>query len=83
MTAVVLALASAAFFGAMTVAVRLGILRAPDARLGAAVTTLVALGVALVAVPFGSGDLDPSSPSRWVSSCSTNRSSSRSWSAPR
>ena len=59
MTAVVLALCSAAFFGAMTVAVRLGILRAPDARLGAAVTALVAFGVALVAVPFGSGDLDP------------------------
>jgi drug/metabolite transporter (DMT)-like permease len=59
MTAVGLALASAAFFGAMTVAVRLGVLRARDARLGAAVTALVALGVALVAVPFGSGDLDP------------------------
>ena len=59
MTAVVLALSSAALFGAMTVAVRLGVLRTPDARLGAAVTALVAFGVALVAVPFGSGELDP------------------------
>ena len=38
MTAVVLALASAALFGAMTVAVRLGVLRTNDAKLGAAVT---------------------------------------------
>jgi len=58
MTAVVLALASAALFGAMTVAVRLGVLRTNDAKLGAAVTALVALGVALVATPFGSGTLD-------------------------
>jgi drug/metabolite transporter (DMT)-like permease len=58
MTAVVLALASAALFGAMTVAVRLGVLRTNDAKLGAAVTALVAFGVALVATPFGSGELD-------------------------
>jgi drug/metabolite transporter (DMT)-like permease len=58
MTAVALALASAALFGAMTVAVRLGVLRTNDAKLGAAVTALVALGVALVATPFGSGTLD-------------------------
>jgi drug/metabolite transporter (DMT)-like permease len=58
-TAVVLALASAALFGAMTVAVRLGVLRTNDARLGAAVTALVAFGVALLATPFGSGELDP------------------------
>ena len=60
MTAVALALASAAFFGAMTVAVRLGVLRTNDATLGAAVTVLVALGVALVAAPFGSGTLEAS-----------------------
>lgn len=58
MTAVVLALVSAALFGAMTVAVRLGLLRAPDARLGAAATTLVALLVALAALPFASGEGD-------------------------
>ena len=56
MTPVLLALASAALFGAMTVAVRLGLLRMPDVRLGAAATALVALGVALAATPFGSGE---------------------------
>lgn len=56
MTAVILALASAALFGAMTVAVRLGLLRMPDARLGAAATALVAFGVALAATPFDSGE---------------------------
>jgi drug/metabolite transporter (DMT)-like permease len=56
MTAVLLALASAALFGAMTVAVRLGLLRTPDARLGAAATALVAFGVALTATPLGSGE---------------------------
>jgi drug/metabolite transporter (DMT)-like permease len=55
-TPVFLALASAALFGAMTVAVRLGLLRTPDARLGAAATALVAFGVALAATPFGSGE---------------------------
>jgi drug/metabolite transporter (DMT)-like permease len=55
-TAVFLALASAALFGAMTVAVRLGLLRTPDARLGAAATALVAFSVALTATPFGSGE---------------------------
>jgi drug/metabolite transporter (DMT)-like permease len=55
-TAVVLALASAALFGAMTVAVRLGLLRTPDVRLGAAATALVAFAVALAATPFGSGE---------------------------
>jgi drug/metabolite transporter (DMT)-like permease len=54
-TAVLLALVSAALFGAMTVAVRLGLLRMPDVRLGAAATALVAFGVALAATPFGSG----------------------------
>ena len=56
MTPVFLALASAALFGAMTVAVRLGLLRMPDVRLGAAATALVAFGVALAATPFGSGE---------------------------
>jgi drug/metabolite transporter (DMT)-like permease len=55
LTAVLLAVTSAALFGAMTVAVRLGLLRTPDARLGAAATAVVALGVALAAAPFGSG----------------------------
>jgi drug/metabolite transporter (DMT)-like permease len=59
MTAVGLALASAALFGAMTVAVRLGLLRAPDVRVGAAATALVAFAVALAAVPFGSGEAEP------------------------
>lgn len=55
MTAVLLAFVSAALFGAMTVAVRLGLLRTPDARLGAAATALVAFCVALAAAPLGSG----------------------------
>ena len=58
MTAVALALASAALFGAMTVAVRLGLLRTNDAKLGAAVTALTAFCVAVAAVPVGSGELD-------------------------
>lgn len=58
MSAVLFALASAALFGVMTVAVRLGLLRKPDVRVGAAVTALVALAVALAAVPFGSGETD-------------------------
>jgi drug/metabolite transporter (DMT)-like permease len=58
MDAVVLALGSAALFGAMTVALRLALLRNADARLGAAVTALVALGVALAATPVTSGDTD-------------------------
>jgi drug/metabolite transporter (DMT)-like permease len=59
-TAVLLALSSAALFGAMTVAVRLGLLRTPDVRLGAAATALVAFAIALAAVPFGSGETNPS-----------------------
>lgn len=58
MTAVLLALGSAALFGAMTVAVRLGLLRVPDAKLGAAATALVAFVVVLAATPLGSGDAD-------------------------
>jgi drug/metabolite transporter (DMT)-like permease len=56
--AVVLALLSAALFGAMTVALRLALLRNPDARLGAAVTALVALAVALGATPVTPGETD-------------------------
>jgi drug/metabolite transporter (DMT)-like permease len=58
LSSVALALASAALFGAMTVAVRLGLLRAPDAKLGAAATAAVAFLVALAALPFGSNDAD-------------------------
>ena len=49
MTAVVLALASAAFFGAMTVAIRLGLRAGADARPATLATLLPALAVALVA----------------------------------
>jgi drug/metabolite transporter (DMT)-like permease len=49
MTAVVLALVSAALFGAMTVAVRLGLRGLADAQAVALATIIPALGVALVA----------------------------------
>src|SRR5437868_716669 len=49
MTAVVLALVSAALFGAMTVAVRLGLRGLEDAQAVALATIIPALGVALVA----------------------------------
>ena len=49
MTAVLLALASAALFGAMTIAVRVGPARGGDAGGAALATVLPALGVALVA----------------------------------
>jgi drug/metabolite transporter (DMT)-like permease len=56
MDAVVLALASAALFGAMTVAIRFALVRVPDAEAGAFLTILTALAVAL---PFAAvGDLD-------------------------
>jgi drug/metabolite transporter (DMT)-like permease len=55
--AVVLAIASAALFGAMTVALRLALFRNPDAVLGAAVTVLVAFLVALSSTPVASGEL--------------------------
>ena len=58
MDAVALALVSAVLFGAMTVSLRLALLRNPDARVGAAVTALVALGVALAATPLTSGKSD-------------------------
>jgi len=58
MDAVLLALASAALFGVMTVALRLALLRNPDARVGAAVTAIVALAVALTATAVGAGTAD-------------------------
>ena len=58
MDAVLLALGSAALFGAMTVTLRLALLRNTDARLGAAVTALVALAVALAATPATTGETE-------------------------
>ena len=52
MTAVLLAVASAALFGAMTIAVRIGIRGQGDAAGAALATILPALGVALVAAAF-------------------------------
>ena len=57
MTAVILALVSAALFGAMTVAIRLGFAREGDAALATAATVLVASGVA-VAVSLAAGPHD-------------------------
>ena len=56
MDAVVLALASAALFGSMTVALRFALARVPDAEAGALLTILVAF---LVTLPFvAAGELD-------------------------
>src|SRR5918994_6009005 len=56
MDAVVLALASAALFGSMTVALRFALARVPDAELGALHTIAVALAVT---VPFvAAGELE-------------------------
>ncbi len=52
MTAVLLALASAALFGGMTIAVRVGLRDGGDAGGAALATVLPALGVALVAATF-------------------------------
>ncbi len=52
MTAVLLAVASAALFGGMTIAVRVGIRDGGDASAAALATVLPALGVALVAASF-------------------------------
>jgi drug/metabolite transporter (DMT)-like permease len=52
MTAVVLALTSAALFGGMTVALRLALRSLPDASAAAFATVLVALGVGLAAAAF-------------------------------
>jgi drug/metabolite transporter (DMT)-like permease len=59
MHAVALALSSAALFGAMTVALRLALLRSPDAVVGAAASALVALALTAAFVPFAGGDASP------------------------
>jgi drug/metabolite transporter (DMT)-like permease len=59
MAAVLLACASAALFGAMTVALRLGLRRTPDAGLATAATIVPALGVALVAAALDSARAGP------------------------
>jgi drug/metabolite transporter (DMT)-like permease len=57
---VTLALASAALFGAMTVALRLALVRRPGAEAGAAATVVTALAVSLVGVALegARGDVD-------------------------
>src|SRR5687768_6436811 len=57
MDAVVLALVSAALFGAMTVAIRFALVRAGDAEAGALLTILVALAVALPVAAVGDLEL--------------------------
>src|SRR5688500_5524037 len=57
MDAVVLALASAALFGSMTVALRFALAREPDAEAGALLTILPALAVTLPFVAVGDVDL--------------------------
>ena len=57
MDAVVLALVSAALFGAMTVAIRFALARAPDAEAGALWTIAVAVVVTLPFVAVGEVDL--------------------------
>lgn len=57
MDAVVLALASAALFGSMTVALRFALVRVPDAEAGSLLTILVAFLVTLPFVLAGSLDL--------------------------
>jgi drug/metabolite transporter (DMT)-like permease len=57
MDAVVLALVSAALFGAMTVAIRFALVRSGDAEAGALLTILVALAVALPVAVLGHVDL--------------------------
>jgi drug/metabolite transporter (DMT)-like permease len=63
---VALALASAALFGGMTVALRVALIRFPSAALGAVATVVPALAVAFVAtgVEAGRGDVDLSG--AWV-----------------
>jgi drug/metabolite transporter (DMT)-like permease len=57
MDAVVLALASAALFGAMTVAIRFALARAPDAEAGALLTIVPAFTIALLFAAAGELDL--------------------------
>jgi drug/metabolite transporter (DMT)-like permease len=59
MAAVLLACASAALFGAMTVALRLGLRTTPDATLATVATIVPALGVALVAAALDSARPGP------------------------
>jgi drug/metabolite transporter (DMT)-like permease len=59
MDAVLLGLASAALFGAMTVALRLALLRNSDARVGAAVTAIAALALTLAVTPLSGGGGEP------------------------
>jgi drug/metabolite transporter (DMT)-like permease len=61
-----LALASAALFGAMTVALRVALLRFPGAALGAVATVLSALAVALVAAAIEAGRGDVHLSGAWV-----------------
>ena len=58
MDAVVLALASAALFGSMTVALRFALARVPDAEAGALLTIIVAFLVTLPFVAAGELELD-------------------------
>jgi drug/metabolite transporter (DMT)-like permease len=55
MSAVALALASAALFGAMTVLVRIGLRRAPEADLAALATILPAVALSVVAAALAGG----------------------------
>ena len=59
MTPILLGAGSAALFGAMTVALRLALLRNPDARVGAAVTALVAFTIVLAATLLSEGESEP------------------------
>jgi len=63
---VALALASAALFGAMTVALRVALLRYPGAALGAVATLLSALAIALVAAGVEAGRGDAHLRGTWV-----------------
>jgi drug/metabolite transporter (DMT)-like permease len=66
MTAVVLALASAALFGVMTVALRFGLRRQPDADGATLATVLVAFVVALVAALFEAAARGPDLGDTWL-----------------
>jgi drug/metabolite transporter (DMT)-like permease len=61
-----LAVASAALFGGMTVALRLALVRHPGAEAGAAATVVTALGVALVAVAVEAGRGDVALGGAWA-----------------
>lgn len=65
MTAVLLALVSAALFGVMTVALRFGLRREPDADAATLATVLVAFAVALVAAILEAGARGPDLGETW------------------